>query len=60
MNINLKTKFTLSILTVVLVFGAIATVSIFFYAKNIILDLQRENLQKLTVEQSHKTAAKII
>ena len=56
MNINLKTKFTLSILTVVLVFGAIATVSIFFYAKNIILDLQRENLQKLTVEQSHKTA----
>jgi len=54
MKLSLKLKLTISVVSAIIVFGLIAVGSVFLYSKNIIFELQKENLRKIGTEHSHE------
>ena len=55
MKKTLKTKLVVSILATVLFFGSVATGAAFLYTRNVILNLQKDTLLNLTLDQSQVT-----
>ncbi|XOU94984.1 MAG: ATP-binding protein [Candidatus Kerfeldbacteria bacterium] len=51
-GITLKTRITISVISLIFLFGILATVAVFFYTKNTITETEKENFEIVTVELS--------
>jgi len=57
MRNSLKNKVLLTVIILIVFFGSIATVAVFSYSRNNILNIQRDSLKNVSTEQSHEILA---
>lgn len=57
MKISIKTKLLFSIVSIILTFGILATISVFNYSKYIIVEYEKEHLQEITVQKTYQINA---
>jgi C4-dicarboxylate-specific signal transduction histidine kinase len=54
LNISLKNKLVLSVVFVIFIFGSLATIFVFFYARDIFVNNLKENLKISAIEHTHE------
>lgn len=53
MRLSFKQKILLSVVLTILIFGLVATIGVFFYSKNFIFDLEKNNLENFSRQNSN-------
>lgn len=57
MKNSLKSRILLTVVIIILFFGSIATTLVFLYTRSTILEIQKQNLERVSAEQSHELKA---
>ncbi|PLX24964.1 hypothetical protein C0580_03490 [Candidatus Parcubacteria bacterium] len=54
MRNSLKSRILLTVVVIILFFGSLSAALVFVYSRNTVLDIQKQNLQNISIEQSHE------